>query len=59
MAEFRRVKRAEGFLESTVWLSPEERLMVEKKVGETGMSKSDVVRQALRLAFGDEPRMSA
>lgn len=53
-AEFRRQKREQGFAESSIWLSPEEKLLVERKASETGLSKSDVIRQALRKAYSEE-----
>ena len=58
MAEFRRLKKQEGFIESTIWLSPEDRGVIEGEAKRTGMSKSDVIRLALRRAFTEESHMS-
>ena len=58
MAEFRRLKKQEGFLESTIWLSPEDRKVLDEEAKRTGMSRSDVIRVAVRRAFMEETTMS-
>lgn len=58
MAEFRRLKKQEGFIESTIWLSPEDREVIEGEAKRTGMSRSDVIRIAVRRAFTEEQTMN-
>ena len=58
MAEFRRLKKQAGFLESTIWLSPEDRKVLDEEAKRTGMSRSDVIRVAVRRAFMEETTMS-
>lgn len=51
VAAFRRLKKLEGFTESTVWLSQEDRQVIEDQARQTGLSKSDIIRIAVRRAF--------
>lgn len=53
-AEFRRQKRAEGFTESNIWLSPQDKLVLEREASKSGLSKNEVIRLALRKAFSEE-----
>lgn len=55
---FREAKKEEGFTQHSIWLAPEEHRVIELQVAKTGMTKQDVIRQALR-AYAQDQRMTA
>lgn len=59
MAEFRRMKKEEGFKESTIWLSPEDLEIVERRAEATGLPKAEIIRMALKTAYAQETPMTA
>ena len=59
IAELRRRRREEGYVESNVWFSPEEVRIIEHQASATGLTKSEIIRMALRKAYEQELSMNA
>lgn len=45
-------KRAAGFVKTVVWLSGEQRALVEARAARDGVSVAEIVRRALALTLG-------
>lgn len=56
---FRQAKKQEGYVQQNVWLSPEERKLVDEQANTTGLTKSEIIRNALRVAYSQETQMNA